>query len=118
MDELERELNLARALRWSGEAPPEPDLDEGRYDCPAIGWLPGYETALAAVSYGTVHATFNSMEKLQKVLESGKRSSGSQGGRKLFSKRSDALKVMRVQRERAAANMLLSIDRMIEEGDV
>jgi len=113
MTELESELKLARALRWSDAKLPEPDVDEGNYNAPTIGWLPGYEVPMATISYGVTHYSTHSMERLQERLQKG-RPGCTQGGVKLYSRKKDALLIMRAKKERVAANLLLSIDKMIE----
>lgn len=111
MQSLHKTLMLERALRSTGPAP-VPDIPvpsgsgytEGfnvRYDRVEEAWS-------GAVSHGDGH---------RKPGDSRFRS-GSQGGVSLFSKKSDALKALRVKMENRAAEELLRLDQLILEAQL
>jgi hypothetical protein len=115
MEESEKEVRLARALRYSTYAPPKKIL--ASREAPEItgylvlgsaalgGWASRAERAITEAWSTTV------------THGQGKRDgrlSGSQGGRALYRTKHDALIGLRLEKERDFAAALADIDRAIE----
>lgn len=113
MEELEKEVRLARALRYSTYAPPK-KIRASREAPEITGYLSfgsrmngplDVERSVVAAWSGTVSHGQGKRDG---------RLSGSQGGRALYRTKRDALIGLRLEKERDFAATLADIDRAIE----
>lgn len=104
MEELRRELRIARALRWPDTPPPEP-----------MPVPKGSETVMGWVAYGSASAVD---EAWSQSMRHGRgrdpEQSGSQRGIRLHRTKLDALLNLRAAKTREFAEHLASLDAQIE----
>lgn len=111
-EHLTEQAGLAAALRFT--PPVEPDLDPNAAECTSRdvhGWLPRGGNVLGSIGHQC-----DPSETISGPVShwpASRRSCGSQGARRLFSRRVDALRATRNEAERTAAKELWRIDKLI-----
>ncbi len=113
MEELEKEVRLSRALRWSTYAPPQ-KIRASR-DSPEITGYLMFGSRLDGSNWGVANAVVEAWSGTVSHGHGQSRSGlASQGSRALYQTRRDALIGLRLEKERDFAAALADIDRAIE----
>ena len=114
MEELEKEVRLARALRWSTYAPPL--MIRPKSEASEI--ITGYLVFGSRIDGRIYRAESALTEAWSSTVSHGhgqsRSNSASQGSRALYQTKRDALIGLRLEKEKDFAAMLADIDRAIE----